>query len=200
MIKVATDDQRIFNHCINVNIPVIMTSREHKSGTDRVAEAAATLDVDLIINIQGDEPFISPDYFDLLVKRFDDPAVQIASLMAPISSDDVKQDEHAVKVVFRSDRRAMYFSRAPIPFVRQKAAEPKSWLHLGVYAFRSDVLQKVTQLPQGKYEKAESLEQLRWLEAGFDVHLVEVDHPSIGIDTPEDLVEVVRWMDAHGIE
>jgi 3-deoxy-manno-octulosonate cytidylyltransferase (CMP-KDO synthetase) len=198
-ILVATDDQNIYTHCSNENIPVIMTSPHHKSGTDRVAEVAATLNGDLIINIQGDEPFISPSYFDLLVNRFNDPDVQIASLMTPIQSEEIRKDEDCVKAVVRADGRAMYFSRSPIPFLRRKETTINSWLHLGIYAFRNEVLQKVTQIPQGKYEKAESLEQLRWLEGGFDIYMVPVDHTSIGIDTPEDLEVALKWMEENNI-
>lgn len=192
---VATDDERIFNHIISWGGKVVMTSTEHKSGTDRIQEAIEKIggDYDVIINIQGDEPFIDPSQIETICKCFEDADTQIATLGIPFRKDmDVISNPNSPKIV--TDRRgfAMYFSRSVIPFIRGK--EQGEWheaypflKHIGLYAYRRDTLKEITSLPQSPLELAESLEQLRWLENGYKIKVGTTDIETIGIDTPEDL-------------
>jgi 3-deoxy-D-manno-octulosonate cytidylyltransferase len=197
-ICVATDDARIEEEVKRFGGRVVMTSPNHQSGTDRCAEAAANLqkelgvNFDVIINIQGDEPFIQPEQLRKLMSCFDNPETQIATLVKPLHNiDDILNPNH-VKVVLNKDNRAMYFSRSPIPYIRGK--ETASWAdchqyfkHLGIYAYRTEVLNEVTRLSQSSLELAESLEQLRWLENGLCIAVEKTDFESVAIDTPEDL-------------
>lgn len=192
---VATDDERIFNHITSWGGKVVMTSTEHKSGTDRIQEAIEKIggDYDVIINIQGDEPFIDPSQIETICKCFEDADTQIATLGIPFRKDmDVISNPNSPKIV--TDRRgfAMYFSRSVIPFIRGK--EQGEWpeaypflKHIGLYAYRRDTLKEITSLPQSPLELAESLEQLRWLENGYKIKVGTTDIETIGIDTPEDL-------------
>jgi len=191
---VATDDERIFQAVEGFGGRAVMTSAEHPSGTDRVAEAARIVgaDADIIVNVQGDEPFIQPEQIRTLCSLFDDERTEIATLARPLTSIEDVQNPNKVKVVRSIDGFALYFSRAAIPFVRGEA--PENWLpsheffcHLGIYAYRSEVLQAVTTLPVSKLEQAERLEQLRWLENGLRIRVGLTEHETIGIDTPEDL-------------
>lgn len=197
---VATDDERIFNKVKECGGEAVMTSENHKSGTDRCYEAYCKVvsqlgvDFDVVVNVQGDEPFIAPSQIMELVNCFENPEVQIATLAKRFDDSSAIFDPNKVKVVFGCDGRALYFSRNPIPYCR--GVEQNEWLattpyykHIGMYAYRPDALRRVTELPQGILEKAESLEQLRWLENGFRIAVRETDHESIGIDTPEDLAE-----------
>jgi 3-deoxy-manno-octulosonate cytidylyltransferase (CMP-KDO synthetase) len=194
---VATDDERIQAHCLNANIPVIMTDPTHKSGTDRVAEAVQNIDTDIVVNVQGDEPFILPEYIDLLVDCFDNPEVNISTLVAPCKLEDL-EDENIVKAVVDKHGKALYFSRAAIPFRRGSVAKPYPLCHLGMYAFRKYSILTVTQLPQGNLESIEGLEQLRWLEEGWSIYTTEVAAAPISIDTPGDLKKALSWMEENG--
>ncbi len=198
-ILVATDDQKIYRHCLSVGISVIMTSSSHRSGTDRVAEVARQREAEVIVNIQGDEPFIPPSHLDVLVSKFDQPEVQLATLAAPLIQEDRILNSSVVKLVKRSDNRALYFSRAGIPFDRNDEGT-SYWQHLGVYAYRRSALLEITQLSPSPLELTEGLEQLRWLEAGYDIHVVEVDRGTIGIDTQHDVQRLLSWMDEHGLD
>jgi 3-deoxy-manno-octulosonate cytidylyltransferase (CMP-KDO synthetase) len=191
---VATDDERIYQAVESFGGKAIITSADHKSGTDRLEEAATKIgtNADVIINIQGDEPFIQTSQIETLMHLFDDPTTQIGTLGKPFESIEAVNNPNSPKIV--CDRRgfALYFSRSTIPYVR--GAEPTTWLehfpylkHLGVYAYRREVLHEVTQLPQSSLEKAESLEQLRWLENGYRIRVGLTDVETVGIDTPEDL-------------
>jgi 3-deoxy-manno-octulosonate cytidylyltransferase (CMP-KDO synthetase) len=191
---VATDDERIYQAVESFGGKAIITRADHKSGTDRLEEAATKIDTnaDVIINIQGDEPFIQTSQIETLMHLFDDPTTQIGTLGKPFESIEAVNNPNSPKIV--CDRRgfALYFSRSTIPYVR--GAEPTTWLehfpylkHLGVYAYRREVLHEVTQLPQSSLEKAESLEQLRWLENGYRIRVGLTDVETVGIDTPEDL-------------
>ena len=194
-IVVATDDERIFKHVYSFGGKVYMTSDQHRSGTDRCAEVARKISglKDIIINIQGDEPFLSPTQIEKVVAPIrDHEKVQVSTLAKRITEDEVLFDPNAVKVVFATDQSALYFSRSTIPFVRGLPRE--QWLskgvfykHIGLYGFRSEVLQEVTALPPSRYEQLESLEQLRWLEAGYKIFVGLTTEENIGIDTPEDL-------------
>lgn len=203
-VFVATDDRRIYDAVLDYGGNAVMTSEHHKSGTDRCFEAWEKISAgtresfDVIVNVQGDEPFIDPQQISDLVSCFSDPSVDIATLARRFESAEALFDPNKVKVVFGKDGNALYFSRSPIPFCR--GVERKEWLactpcfkHVGMYAYRPDILKRITSMPQGVLEKAESLEQLRWLENGFRIAVRETWHESIGIDTPEDLAEAERF-------
>ena len=196
-VIVATDDERIIKAVESFGGEAVMTSKEHRSGTDRCNEAyiKAGNGEDVIINIQGDEPFIMPEQITGVMKCFDDSTTQIATLVRPFSAERSYQeleDWTTPKVVVSEDMTALYFSRSIIPFVRGK--EVKDWAqvhqfytHVGMYAYRAEVLNEITKLPQSTLELAESLEQLRWLQNGYKIKVGITECPTIGIDTPEDL-------------
>ena len=195
-VVVATDDQRIYQHVTDFGGNVMMTSPDHQSGTDRCAEVARQIEgFQLVINVQGDEPFIQPDQINELVKAFqqkDAVDCGVGTMVKKIASEQELFNPNAVKVVKGTNHQALYFSRQAIPFLR--GLDQKEWLnkhdfykHIGMYIFRSEVLQKLTKLPIGTLEKAESLEQLRWLENGFSIYTTETKFETFGIDTPEDL-------------
>ncbi len=199
-VVVATDHMEIFNHVKAFGGDVCMTKEDHASGTDRCCEALALQSekFDYAINIQGDEPFIKPDQIDSLAATLDGKT-EIATLVKGIEKKEELFNPSEVKVVFNCYREALYFSRSPIPFIRK--AEEAEWLtqykffkHVGMYGYRSDILEKLTKLPVSSLEKAESLEQLRWLENGFTITLVETWTDSFGIDTPEDLKKAIELL------
>lgn len=201
LVVVATDDERIFDHVRAFGGEVIMTRTDHPSGTDRVAEAAANYpSASLIVNVQGDEPFIDPRQIAAVVTPFADPELSIATLAHPISDERALLSPNVVKVV-RDDRgRALYFSRHAIPYLRdqpigQWILAGKHLQHLGLYAYRANILPQLTQLPKGALEEDESLEQLRWLAAGYPIHVGITDIPAVGIDTPEDLARALKWLE-----
>ncbi len=193
-VYVATDDERIFQAVESFGGRAVMTRTDHKSGTDRIEEAAEKIgsDADVIINVQGDEPFIQPSQIETLMHLFDAPETQIGTLGKRFESIEGVENPNSPKIVTDNRGFALYFSRSPIPFVR--GVDRNQWLesypflkHLGIYAYRREVLREVTQLPQGNLEKAESLEQLRWLENGYRIRVGLTDVETVGIDTPEDL-------------
>jgi len=198
-VYVATDDERIKNAVENFGGKVIMTNPNHASGTDRCAEAARTINLknkDYVINIQGDEPFIRKEEINLLANMLDNQKVQIATLAKPISNHEEFINPNKVKVVFTKSNQALYFSRSPIPHnallkLQVTSNESQSILHsfkhLGIYAYRNDILQQITQLPVSTLEETEKLEQLRWLENNYTIHVSVCHHESIAVDTPEDL-------------
>ncbi|MEO8431263.1 MAG: 3-deoxy-manno-octulosonate cytidylyltransferase [Acidobacteriota bacterium] len=184
-IAVATDDERIAETVRRAGGEALMTSTEAASGTDRLAEAARGLDGDVFVNLQGDEPLMAPENIDRAVEALlASPAREIASVWVPLGESE-RGDPNAVKVVVASDGRALYFSRAPIPYPR--SGTPAYRKHLGLYAYRAKTLQSIARLPPSPLEKTESLEQLRWLEADFAIWMGEGSGDSIGVDTPEDL-------------
>ena len=196
-VVVATDDDRIFDAVVAFGGRVVMTSTDHSSGTDRCYEALCKQneEFDVVINVQGDEPFIEPSQLRAIMSCFDDPDTDIATLVKPfVESDGLEalENPNTPKVVVGGDMTALYFSRSVIPYLR--GIERGDWLrrhtfykHIGMYAFRRDALREVTLLPQSSLEKAESLEQLRWLENGYKIGVGISDVETIGIDTPEDL-------------
>lgn len=196
IVYVATDDERIYRAVEAFGGQAVYTSPNHQSGTDRCAEAAQKvaeqLDFDVVINIQGDEPFIRPEQVEGLKACFNSPEAEIATLIKPITNSEEITNINRPKVVINKNSEAMYFSRSPIPFVRDNA--PEDWInrntffsHIGMYAYRFDILLELTKLPVGVLEKAESLEQLRWLENGYRIKTAQTSFENIGIDTPEDL-------------
>lgn len=199
---VATDDERIFNAVKDFGGKAVMTRNDHKSGTDRIEEAIEKIggDFDVVINVQGDEPFIQASQIKTVCDCFDDPSTEIATLGKPFGNDmDAVSNPNSPKIVVDKRGYAMYFSRSIIPFVRGK--DKKEWpfsypflKHIGLYAYRRNVLKEVTQLPQGELEKAESLEQLRWLENGYRIKVGLTDVETVGIDTPEDLARAEAFL------
>lgn len=201
---VATDDKRIYDVVKSFGGQVVMTRTDHKSGTDRIEEAIEKIggEWDVVVNVQGDEPFVAKNQLDTICHCFDDPTTQIATLGKPFESMEAVQNPNSPKIIVDNMGFAMYFSRSVIPYVRGK--EMSSWLthypflkHLGIYAYRKDVLRQVTQLPQSSLEIAESLEQLRWLQNGFKIKVGTTDVETVGIDTPQDLERAEEFLKAQ---
>lgn len=193
-VVVATDDDRIFNEVKSFGGEVVMTSDQHRSGTDRCAEAVSKVagNWDAVINIQGDEPFIQPEQIDLLAGLFSDAEVKIGTLVKKLSDPSDLDNPNTMKVVLDSKNNGMYFSRSAIPFVR--GIEKNEWLkthffykHIGIYGYRTATLLELTKLAPGKLEIAESLEQLRWLENGYSIRTAFTELETISIDVPSDL-------------
>jgi 3-deoxy-manno-octulosonate cytidylyltransferase (CMP-KDO synthetase) len=198
-VLVATDDARIAEAVRGFGGHVVMTSPDHPSGTDRVAEVAAGLACEVIVNLQGDEPAMDPAMLDRLLAPFaGDPSTVMATLGAPLDREADAANPNVVKVVVDRASRALYFSRAPIPYLRGPAAPAGSvYRHVGIYAYRREFLLTLARLPQTPLERAESLEQLRALEHGYRITVVETPHVAVSVDTPEDLARV-RRMAAEG--
>ena len=203
-VYVATDDIRIFNTVETFGGKAVMTSDKHRSGTDRCHEAYCNVGskADVVINIQGDEPFIHEEQIREIMECFDDPATQIATLVRkfdPSQGFDALNDSTKPKVVIDNNRNALYFSRSVIPFVRNTekenwASETTYYMHVGMYAYKATVLAEITGLAQSSLETAESLEQLRWLQNGYKIKTGLTDKPTIGIDTPGDLEKAIRYL------
>ena len=201
-VYVATDDERIYQCVCDFGGQAVMTRNDHKSGTDRIEEAVEKIgtDADVIINIQGDEPFVQVSQIEALCHLFDDPETQIGTLGKPFESMEAVENPNSPKIV--RDRRgfALYFSRSVIPFVRGKDQGAGNKMefhylkHLGMYAYRREVLHEITQLPQSSLELTESLEQLRWLENGYRIRVGLTDVETVGIDTPEDLQRAEEFL------
>lgn len=201
---VATDDERIARAVETFGGRAVMTSSEHRSGTDRCWEAYRKLgaEYDVVINVQGDEPFIRPDQIETIMRCFDDPETQIATLVRPFTEEEglaALENPNSPKVVLDAGSHAIYFSRSVIPYLR--GVERSEWLarhtfykHIGMYAFRTKTLAEVTALPQSTLEKAESLEQLRWIENGYRIGVGLTRTETIGIDTPEDLAAAEEFL------
>ena len=207
-VVVATDDERIMSAVESFGGRAVMTSTEHRSGTDRCYEALMKVggSYDIVINVQGDEPFIQPEQIRSLVACFEDPATDIATLVKPFTVEDgveALENPNSPKVVVSRDMKAIYFSRSVIPYMREVPRE--EWLsrhtyykHIGMYAFRAKTLGEVTALPQSSLELSEKLEQLRWLENGYRIGVGITTIETIGIDTPEDLRRAEEFLAARG--
>lgn len=201
-VYVATDDERIYDAVLNFGGKAVMTRADHKSGTDRIEEAVEKIGqekFDVVINVQGDEPFIQPSQIQTVMDLFADPQTQIATLGKRFDSMEAVMNPNSPKIVMGKNSRALYFSRSVIPFVR--GVEQGDWLghypflkHIGLYAYRTSVLREITLLPQGELEKAESLEQLRWLENGYTIKVGLTDVETVGIDTPADLERAEKFL------
>lgn len=198
-VYVATDDARIADAVRNFAGHAILTSPDHQSGTDRCSEVLKKLNkqVDVVINIQGDEPFIDPAQIALVASCFNDASVNIASLIKKLDKESEVQNPNTVKAVINSLGNALYFSRSPIPYRRNPEAHITYYKHIGIYGYRAQTLLDLTRLPQGAIEKAESLEQLRWLENGYDIRLKETKMETISIDTPDDLMKAEAYVKAN---
>jgi 3-deoxy-manno-octulosonate cytidylyltransferase (CMP-KDO synthetase) len=197
-VLVATDDDRIASAARQFGAEVAMTSPAHPSGTDRVAEAAAATDADVIVNIQGDEPLIEPAAIDLAVSTLlDVPGCRMATLKRRIEREQDVCNPNVVKVVTTLDGWALYFSRSPVPYARD--GRTAYWKHIGLYVYRRDLLLSYSALPRGPLEEAEKLEQLRALENGIGIRVAETGFDTIGVDTPEDLEAVLKlWRSRPG--
>ena len=200
-LVVATDDERILAHVRSFGGEVLMTSPDHANGTDRCWEALQQLgpDYTYVINVQGDEPFIDPQQLDELAAVLQDGTTELATQMIPVGNHEELFDRGEVKIVLNDNMEALYFSRMVIPFI--KGVDEKEWhlhfpyyRHVGMYAYRRDVLEKISQIPVSSLERAESLEQLRWLQGGFKIKCVPTIFESHCIDTPEDIEKVLRRM------
>ena len=185
-VFIVTDSDIIYKEIKENGGKAIMSKKEHESGSDRIAEAVAEMDVDIVVNVQGDEPFIKKEPLEKLVRHFDDPVIQVASLMRKISKEEAGNPNN-VKVVTDKSGYALYFSRSIIPYQRDEELHHEYFLHVGVYAYKKDVLMNFTKWPQTSLEKIEKLEQLRYLENGIKIKMAETDYNNIAIDTPEDL-------------
>lgn len=209
LVYVATDDQRIYDAVEAFGGKVVMTSENHKSGTDRCFEAYQKIGggKEIVINIQGDEPFIQTSQIETLCRCFDDKKTQIATLVKPFEEKDGTEalfNPNSPKVLISPNDEAIYFSRSVIPYFRGEKEE--DWLkkhtyykHIGLYAYKGDVLAEITQLPQSKLEKVESLEQLRWIENGYRIKVGQTMVETIGIDTPEDLEKAEAFLKMQSI-
>jgi len=208
-VIIATDDQRIYEEARNFGAPVRMTRADHVSGTDRVAEVASADSAECVVNVQGDEPLIDPGAIDAaILPLLDDPSIPMGTLKKRIEDPGEVDDPNVVKVVTDRFENAIYFSRATIPFERDKAkgkrpsekgksaGEPVHYKHIGLYVYRRDFLLRYPELPVGPLERAERLEQLRALENGHKIRVVETEYESVGVDTPEDLEKVTKLFEA----
>jgi 3-deoxy-manno-octulosonate cytidylyltransferase (CMP-KDO synthetase) len=199
-VLVATDDVRILDHVNENGGEAVMTLENHVSGTSRIGEVAAKYansEFDVIVNIQGDEPFIDPLQIDRVVSLFKDTEVQIGTLISKISTNDDIFNPNVVKVLTDRVGKALYFSRSPVPNIR--GIDQKFWInhctfyrHIGLYAFKTEILKSLINLPESPYEKAESLEQLRWMFHGYSIHTAFTDIETIGIDVPDDLLKLTN--------
>ncbi len=197
-IVVATDDERIRQAVLGFGGEVVMTSPHHQSGTERCAEVAAILhanDNDIIVNIQGDEPFIRKEAINQLVAQFQQPNVNIATLCKEFRSDEDPANPNLVKVTRTRSGKALTFSRSPIPYYRNQEIEAVHFKHIGIYAYRFKVLRELVKLPVSPLENAEKLEQLRWLENDHDIFVAPCEYESVAIDTPEDLIRAEQVTD-----
>jgi 3-deoxy-manno-octulosonate cytidylyltransferase (CMP-KDO synthetase) len=199
-VIVATDDRRIADAVSAFGGEARMTSTAHQSGTDRLAEVAASLDCDLIVNVQGDEPLIEPDMIDEAVAPFaSDPSLEMSTLRKRIDDPSERRNPNVTKVVVDDEDFAMYFSRAPIPHTREGCPEAPAWRHVGLYVYRRSTLLHLASLPPSALEQAEALEQLRALAHGIGIKCVETFCESIGVDTPDDLERVRALLAARPV-
>ncbi|MCI6617487.1 MAG: 3-deoxy-manno-octulosonate cytidylyltransferase [Prevotella sp.] len=203
-VYVATDDERIYDHVLSFGGKAVMTSAAHRSGTDRIAEAMTKVegDWDVVVNIQGDEPFIRRSQIETLCQCFGDTETQIATLGKHFDSMEAVKNPNSPKIVTDNRGYALYFSRSAIPYVRGK--DESEWLkwfpylkHIGIYAYKTNVLKEITTFEPSPLEMAESLEQLRWLQNGYRIKVGKTDVETIGIDTPEDLRRAEDFLKAH---
>ncbi len=196
-VYVVTDSAIIYDAIVQEGGKAIRSEGTHESGSDRIAEAIRDMDVDVIINVQGDEPFTATKPLGKLIEVFDndvDKAVDVASLMVRLEGKEAIENPNNVKVVVNESKHAMYFSRAPIPFPRDQDVAATYYKHIGIYAFRKQALLDFTALPMSRLEKIEKLENLRFLENGMTIKMLETDHQAIGIDTEEDLIAArAQW-------
>ena len=194
-LVIACDDERILSAALQFNAKAVMTSKEHPSGTDRIAEVMQSMDGDIVVNIQGDEPLMAPGVIDSLVQALaDDKTCSVATVIKVLTNTAELKDPNVVKVVVDGEMNALYFSRSIIPFNRDNDKDIIYYKHLGVYAYRKEFLSAYRSLPKSNLEKSERLEQLRALEFGYKIKTVLTDQETIGVDTPEDLKKVIKLL------
>lgn len=193
-VVVVTDSDIIFTEITAAGGKAVMSRNEHESGSDRIAEAVADMPVDIIINVQGDTPFVEKEPLEKLLQQFEDPSVQVASMMRVITSPDDIADPNFVKVAVDKNRNALFFSRSVIPYPRDKNYPISYYEHIGVYAFRRQALLDFTQWPVSPLEAAEKIECLRYLENGIPLRMIIVDQAGVEIDTPEDLEKAAKLL------
>ncbi len=191
-VMVVTDSDIILNEIVSHGGRAKMSVKEHESGSDRIAEAAAGMDADIIVNVQGDEPFVKKEPLEKLLKQFAEPSVQVASLMQALTNRDAIMDPNFVKVVVDKNMNSLFFSRAVIPYPRDKNVPAIYYEHIGVYAFRKKALMSFVQWPVSVLEATEKIECLRYLENGIPLRMVVVDYMGVEIDTPEDLERATK--------
>jgi len=189
-VVIATDDRRIFDAALGFGADAAMTSAEHTSGTERAAEVAAALAEDIVVNVQGDEPLITGEAIDRLVSGIAGSGLMMASLMARVTDLELMRDPHIVKVVTDESGNALYFSRAPLPY----QAPDFFYQHIGIYAYRRNYLLALARLSPTRLERHEKLEQLRVLEHGDRIRMVEIDRPTLSVDTPQDIIKVETFL------
>jgi 3-deoxy-manno-octulosonate cytidylyltransferase (CMP-KDO synthetase) len=193
-VVVVTDSDIIFTEITAAGGKAIMSQYEHESGSDRIAEAAASMDVDIIVNVQGDTPFVKREPLQQLLQQFEDPSVRVASMMQVLTNPDEIKDPNFVKVAVDINMNSLFFSRSVIPYPRDKAWPVTYYEHIGVYAFRKEALLRFTQWPVSPLEAAEKIECLRYLENGIPLRMIVVDYMGVEIDTPEDLEKAAKLL------
>jgi 3-deoxy-manno-octulosonate cytidylyltransferase (CMP-KDO synthetase) len=196
-VIIATDHSTIIKACEKFRAKALMTSASHLTGTERVAEVAEGLNAEIIVNIQGDEPLIRPESIDKVISPFyEDDRVQISTLKYAIEGKQELEDPNVVKVIVDKDDYAIYFSRLPIPYQRNAVDNFIHYKHIGIYAYKRDILLKLAKLKPSPLEKIEALEQLRFLENGYRIKVIETNYNSFGIDTPEDLKRILKMLNS----
>lgn len=193
-VVVVTDSEIIFTEITSAGGKAVMSKHEHESGSDRIAEAAADMEVDIIVNVQGDTPFVKRAPLEKLLNQFEDPTVQVASMMQVLSKQEEIDDPNFVKVAVDKNMNALFFSRSVIPYPRDKQFPTTYYEHIGVYAFRKKALLDFTNWPMTPLEAAEKVECLRYLENGVPMRMIVVDYMGVEIDTPEDLTKAAKLL------
>ncbi|HAO03474.1 MAG: 3-deoxy-manno-octulosonate cytidylyltransferase [Chitinophagaceae bacterium] len=193
-VYVVTDSELIFNEIVKNGGKAIMSVQQHESGSDRIAEAVENIDADVVLNVQGDEPFVKKEPVNNLLKVFEDKQVQVASVMKKITNQSLLHNPNYVKVVTDKNKNALYFSRSPIPYLRDEKLAADYYEHIGVYAFQKKALMRFAKWPASKLEQYEKLEQLRYLENGVAIRMVETSEETVKIDVPEDLAAAEKYL------
>jgi len=193
-VYVVTDSEIIFNEIVDNGGKAIMSQRTHESGSDRIAEAIENLDIDIVVNVQGDEPFVKKEPLQKVIAVFSDSSVQVASLMQVLTNQKLIEDPNYVKVAVDINNNALFFSRSVIPYPRDKAAAAKYYEHIGVYAFKKQALLNFTNWPMSPLEDVEKIECLRYLENGVSIRMVVTEYMGVEIDTPEDLIKAAKLL------
>jgi 3-deoxy-D-manno-octulosonate cytidylyltransferase len=193
-VYVVTDSEIIFNEIANNGGKAIMSKRSHESGSDRIAEAIENLDIDIVVNVQGDEPFVNKEPLQKVIEVFSDTTVQVSSLMQVLTNQQLIEDPNYVKVAVDINNNALFFSRSVIPYPRDKEAAAKYYEHIGVYAFKKQALLNFTNWPMSPLEAAEKIECLRYLENGVSIRMVVTEYMGVEIDTPEDLIKAASLL------
>ncbi len=193
-VYVVTDSEIIFNEIVNHGGKAIMSQRPHESGSDRIAEAIEKVDIDIVVNVQGDEPFVKKEPLQKVIEVFADSSVQVASLMQVLTQPQLIEDPNYVKVAVDKNNNALFFSRSVIPYPRDKEVAAKYYEHIGVYAFKKQALLNCTNWPMAPLEAAEKIECLRYLENGVSIRMVVTEYMGVEIDTPEDLIKAAKLL------